>query len=409
MFLDIKNIKYAYESIANELNKKEYEFRVKIRKTLCPNWKIHKLRKHKWHTPGGVYVLNITSYYENITKNKKRYFTYYHCRKEEINIFKYKYDDALIKEYILRLHANCSYKNYDNLPFVYLQTIKYRMLKSDFNNYLTNQRTVLFENFKTQFNENNYQKLNIEVDDTYTKIQNKQTKNKICCRVIAIHPCTKNIKNSPKIMLVNLSNTNENEGKTSKEIIANRINNILESLNFNNKLVLIGDGARWMKTLKNQLNCDYVLDKFHIKLAIKKNFSMWKGSYKEHKKLFKTWKCSLKNKSWYAVFCDVFNEKSSKKDYEVIKNNFLKEMDWYVFNPEIKQRFVDFFKYIDANKNGIWNGDESLNKQSSYTEHFINHYLKTHIKKRYSVFSLATLKQKIEFNNLQKQCLTFFI
>lgn len=395
--------RFQYEDIAEDLNKKELKFRTIERYKTHPDWKIAKTRKHKWITPQGTYWLNITMYYI-VKNNKKKHFVYYHCDPEQIEFFKRKFEPSLINAYIDIYLNSQKMQMLSQFSPVSIQVVRYYINKLNVFENLMNQNKLLLENNIKLIKLKKESAINIEVDDTYTKIQHKQLKKKCCLRMFLVHQDVKTIKNNPSILVLKSKISNKETKNFDIKSLKNAIQNISSLLDYNmNNLTIFGDGARWMRTTKNCFNCKFILDKFHINRLINKTFNPWRGSTKETKDLFSSWKSPLENQTWYSVFKKLLTNKNYS-EYMLVKDIFLKQFKHINCSESMKRTVNDFFRYIDNNRTGIWNLDGILINKKSRTEMCINYFLKENFKKMYSLFSLKTILLKLIWSNNQKGC-----
>ncbi|WP_334199272.1 UPF0236 family transposase-like protein [Mycoplasma capricolum] len=135
------------------------------------------------------------------------------------------------------------------------------------------------------------------MDDLYINHQ-AEKKKKMRVREIIFHT-QKNNKLENVLNLFFTKNLDERLNEFNDlNFVFNTIKEITKQTKTTKKIVVNGDGARWIKKLAEKLNLDFSLDLFHIRKALNIAFGFNKFASKKNKKLFKTWYNKTFNLSW---------------------------------------------------------------------------------------------------------------
>ncbi|MDP4042919.1 Mbov_0401 family ICE element transposase-like protein [Mycoplasmopsis arginini] len=391
-------MKELYQQKVNEINKQEEDFRTNLRFKLHPNWKIARRLKRQWITFAGIFFLNLTMYeYIDQKTQKKIRITYYHNEKlRELSTSKY--DKDIIKF--------CIKNSLENIPDPrYLK--KYLPSKQLLNLYI--KKWKIQEQIEEKNREliseknNNFSKLNedifLEIDDLFIKHKQNFKLEKMRVREVILH--TKNCFQNRNILCMFFTkNINEKTTKNNDlNYVINKVKEQLESINLrDNNIIINGDGARWMYTISDSLNAIFNLDYFHIKKQINNTFSFNKFATKINKKYFKNWLSSKYKLPWNYLFAEAIDIRNFNYFYDIFEN-LNDEIPNKDLPFEIKKNIKTFWKYIISNARSIF--DNPTIKNSSYTEHFVYHTFKRHIKKPHARFGFKTIKMKIIYKNVQ--------
>ncbi|ENY68902.1 Hypothetical protein MAU_2800 [Metamycoplasma auris 15026] len=397
--LDTTNKLYANK--AKELNDIEEYFRNTLRKTIHPNWKIFRRETRKWITLGGIFLLNITMYETKDDEGRITRFTYYHDEKLK-QICNCKYDTDNLKLAVKFYLENSKIPSNLKQLLPSKQLLNYYLNKLKINEKLLDKNEEILNEIKCNFAKDN-EKIYLEMDDFY--IFHKSTKvKKMRVREVVAHT----LKSNKLSNVINIFFTKNLDDPTTKnndlEFIKNTINKELITSNYKQKLIVNGDGARWIKKLADKLNATYSLDLFHIQKALNDTFGTNKFVSKENKIYYKTYINKTLNKSWKNVFDEAI----------LLKNEELFRRLWYEFlsNPialkmptGISERARNFYKLISNNARAVFDNNEKL---KSYTEHFVYNSFKKHIRKEQSLFCFEHIKLKVLYRNIIKNQATLF-
>ncbi|VEU59606.1 Mbov_0401 family ICE element transposase-like protein [Mesomycoplasma neurolyticum] len=254
--------------------------------------------------------------------------------------------------------------------------------------------------------------LYMHIDDAYQDlIDENNKKSKFRTRAMYFHLVEKN--NKKKVfatsLLVNTSKTN-----TSKKFVDFTIKSIKkhikENYDLNLKLVIYGDGAKYMKTISKHLNAIYILDWFHVtKLLLK---TVGYGKYNtENKKYFDYFR-KISNITLYKKIKNLIRENDSKNAIFILKN-VVKKL-WNIKLNSIKKRNIPnkvleiykFIQYLIFNKKAL-NFYNQVMDIGSKTETMISHFIKKNTTKKFAIFSLDVFKKLIFLNQKNTKSVKF--
>ncbi|MBH8623029.1 hypothetical protein TS70_03880 [Spiroplasma sp. hyd1] len=217
------------------------------------------------------------------------------------------------------------------------------------------------------------------LDDTFTKIFKKHKKiDKNMVRLAYLHTGIDWQKSSKKrhflqnkrLLMVMSKNVNL-KMKEYRQLLKEFINNNYDLTG--KQLIVMGDGAEWIKKLAEYLKTDYVLDEFHLMAKVHHCFNFRRLGKDSKKEL------TVEETQKKAIYQDVYafvrkGEVNSILDY--LKPFLTKEMqDIYPFLKDKKDKVKDLIQYITTNT------EEIKNYQQEYyigcqTESQISHNVK---------------------------------
>ncbi|WP_373438813.1 Mbov_0401 family ICE element transposase-like protein [Metamycoplasma equirhinis] len=392
-----------YSEEAKKLNDFEKEFRTNTRMKLHPDWKIFRYVNRKWITFGGIFDLNLTMYEtkDKITNKIKR-FTYYHDEKLK-ELGNSKYDKDVIYFAIQCYLEGISKPNYLKEFLPSKQLVNYYINTFNLEQKIEAKNQEILNKNITNLNAQNGH-IFLEIDDLFIKCKSNQKCQKYRSREIIIH--SKNNKKLNNVIniffLKNLAEeTNENN---DLNFVIKTLKQNISVINSNKKLVVNGDGARWIRTISSNINAKYSLDLFHIKKLINDTFGYNKFASKENKIWFKNWISNKYNLHWKTLLELSISERNFQLFYEIYES-LINEII-HKKPPELIISNINlFYKYIIKNASGIF---EISNNFQSFTEHFVHYSFKKHIKKEQSLYCIKSLKMRIMFKNLIKGQATIF-
>ena len=232
----------------------------------------------------------------------------------------------------------------------------------------------------------------IEVDDCFGKIRNnKWAISKWKNRMIVIHNGKDKNGNYNKTILL------ESKAISSKNISIEELANIILSkiieLYQYKKLIVIGDGAKWMKHLSKLLNAEFVLDNFHWKKKAQDTLGYQK--YKTNNKIIFSKYEGIYNKSIYKIVVELIENCSFDSAIQFLNNfidNFSNEFSKSKMN-EIRK----LVRYLKSNKSGLIHFNEDW-YIGSRTEAFIATWIKRRTKAKNSLFGFDTFKFLLRLN-----------
>lgn len=224
----------------------------------------------------------------------------------------------------------------------------------------------------------------IEIDDCFGKIRNGQWQiSKWKNRMIVIHDGKDKNGNIDKIIL--LESKEIHDANYSIEELAKIIKLKINEYFKYEELILIGDGARWMKSLTKQLNCKFVLDLFHWKKLVQKTIG-----YKKYRTQNKIQFKHLKEKYGMTIYKYIVSLIENDKLNEAI--NTLKDVIKTTnLLPTKKEEIKYLINYLFRNKMGL-NHFHSKYYIGSRTESFVNNWIKRKTKIKYCVFGFEIFK-----------------
>lgn len=243
--------------------------------------------------------------------------------------------------------------------------------KSTISRIISKYKSVYETNFEEQTN--SFNNLYIDIDDTYTylKINNKAYKFK--CKLLHSYQHyikkDKHFVNEVKAILINKcyisSFTNSSwTNNQIKEILSKYYGDLNQ---FN--LIVSGDGARYIKTIANNLNANVAADQWHLINKIHLVFNIKNESkhdlFFHNKKLFRQIKTKYRNEIVKLI-------KETKIDEAIL---ILSEFK-YKFNFKVKE-INGLILYLKRNKRAIeiWS---NANYFGTYTETFVQQLVKSY-------------------------------
>lgn len=174
------------------------------------------------------------------------------------------------------------------------------------------------------------------------------------------------------------------------KIIKSKINQWYEY----KELIIIGDGARWMKHLAKLLNGHFILDHFHWKKLVQQVIG-----YKKYK---------TQNKIQFQHLKEKYGMTFYKYITSLIENNLIDEtiniLKQTVNNtnllPSKKMEIQKLANYLSRNKLSFHFGKNYY--IGSRTEAFVNNLIKQKWKIKYSIFAFDTFKLLLKSKENEK-------
>ena len=220
--------------------------------------------------------------------------------------------------------------------------------------------------------------LYLEIDDTYSKIRkNKTSIVKVRNRMIVAHAYDHKQK-FKKFILLETKDLNDPNLKI--EQLAHLIQNKIKSLFEYEKLIVIGDGACWIRKLAKLLNGKFSLDHFHWQSMLFKTLGYSKSNTR-NKKLFSFLKFKYRGQTLYKYLSNLILTNQLDLVFEELK--WLIKQEFINHNKKIE--ILNLIKYLKNNQNGLNNFDQ-LWYIGSRTEHFVQNCIKHIIKRKYCTF-----------------------
>ncbi|WP_337903428.1 Mbov_0401 family ICE element transposase-like protein [Mesomycoplasma ovipneumoniae] len=247
-------------------------------------------------------------------------------------------------------------------------------------------------NFKTLASNQNY--INLAVDDSFHRIVENKKNYKVKNRMLVLYLGKKNGKVYGKTNILEVRKVNS--AGFSIEQLAQIVKDVLSEVYKKNlKIIVYGDGAKWIKNLSKKLDGIYILDKFHLIKKLSDLVSL-KNNNSLNRFLFEQ-----KFPKLYQKLLDYFEQNQSDKVVlelrQIIKYLQTVLGKYPLLFSKIKQKIEEagqFLRYVISNLEAI-NQLFSFKTASSYTESFVASLIKFNTKIKYSTFSFDRY-----FNNL---------
>ncbi|WP_341513408.1 Mbov_0401 family ICE element transposase-like protein [Mesomycoplasma ovipneumoniae] len=247
-------------------------------------------------------------------------------------------------------------------------------------------------NFKTLASNQNY--INLAVDDSFHRVVENKKTCKIKNRMLVLYLGKKDGKVYGKTNILEVRKVNS--AGFSIDQLAQIVKDIIsEVYNKNLKIIVYGDGAKWIRTLSKKLDAIYILDKFHLikklsdLVSLKNNNSLNRFLFEE------------KFPKLYQKLLNYFEQNQSDKVVlelrQIIKYLQTVLGKYPLLFSKIKQKIEEagqFLRYVISNLEAI-KQLFSFKSASSYTESFVANLIKFNTKIKYSTFSFDRY-----FNNL---------
>ncbi|QLG43643.1 Mbov_0401 family ICE element transposase-like protein [Mesomycoplasma hyopneumoniae] len=252
--------------------------------------------------------------------------------------------------------------------------------------------TSYLENFHSLSVNQNY--INLAIDDSFHRIVENRKIYKVKNRMLVLYLGKQNGKVYGKTNILEVRKINS--AGFSIDQLAKVVKDILRDVYRKNlKIIVYGDGAKWIKTLSKKLGGIYILDKFHLIKKLSDLVSL-KNNNSLNRFLF-----SQKFPKLYQKLLKYFEENQSNKVVlelrQIIKYlEITLEKNFWLFS-KITQKIEEigeFLRYVISNMEAI-NQLFLFKNASSYTESFVASLVKFNTKIKYSTFSFDRY-----FNNL---------
>ncbi|WP_337903109.1 Mbov_0401 family ICE element transposase-like protein [Mesomycoplasma ovipneumoniae] len=252
--------------------------------------------------------------------------------------------------------------------------------------------TSYLENFQALSAGQNY--INLAVDDSFHRVVENKKTYKIKNRMLVLYLGKQNGKVYGKTNILEVRKVNS--AGFSIDQLAQIVKDIIRDIYKKNlKIIVYGDGAKWIRNLSKKLDAIYILDKFHLikklsdLVSLKNNNSLNRFLFEE------------KFPKLYQKLSDYFEQNQSDKVVlelrQIIKYLQTVLGKYPLLFSKIKQKIEEagqFLRYVISNLEAI-NQLFSFKSASSYTESFVASLIKFNTKIKYSTFSFDRY-----FNNL---------
>ncbi|MDW2870677.1 hypothetical protein R7V45_00820 [Mesomycoplasma ovipneumoniae] len=252
--------------------------------------------------------------------------------------------------------------------------------------------TGCLENFQALSAGQNY--INLAVDDSFHRIVENRKTYKVKNRMLVLYLGKKDGKVYGKTNILEVRKINS--AGFNIEQLAQIVKDIISEVYKKNlKIIVYGDGAKWIRNLSKKLDAIYILDKFHLIKKLSDLVSL-KNNNSLNRFLFEQ-----KFPKLYQKLLNYFEENQSEKVVlelrQIIKYLQSVSEKYPLLFSKIKQKIEEagqFLRYVISNLEAI-NQLFSFKSASSYTESFVANLIKFNTKIKYSTFSFGRY-----FNNL---------
>ncbi|MCN0158465.1 Mbov_0401 family ICE element transposase-like protein, partial [Mesomycoplasma ovipneumoniae] len=236
--------------------------------------------------------------------------------------------------------------------------------------------------------------INLAVDDSFHRVVENKKTYKVKNRMLVLYLGKQNGKVYGKTNILEVRKVNS--AGFSIDQLAEIVKDIIsEVYNKNLKIIVYGDGAKWIRNLSKRLDGIYILDKFHL---IKKlsNLVSLKNNNSLNRFLFEQ-----KFPKLYQKLLDYFEQNRSDKVVlelrQIIKYLQTVLAKYPLLFTKIRQKIEEvgqFLRYVISNIEAV-NQLFSFKSATSFTESFVAGLIKFNTKIKYSTFSFDRY-----FNNL---------
>ncbi len=254
-------------------------------------------------------------------------------------------------------------------------------------------------NFKTLASNQNY--INLAIDDSFHRVVENRKTYKVKNRMLVLYLGKKDGKVYGKTNILEVRKVNS-EGFSIDQLAQIVKDIISEVYNKNLKIIVYGDGAKWIRTLSKKLDAIYILDKFHLikklsdLVSLKNNNSLNRFLFEE------------KFPKLYQKLLNYFEQNQSDKVVlelrQIIKYLQTVLGKYPLLFSKIKQKIEEaghFLRYVISNLEAI-KQLFSFKSASSYTESFVASLIKFNTKIKYSSFSFDRYFNNLKLNHLIK-------
>ncbi|WP_434337202.1 Mbov_0401 family ICE element transposase-like protein [Mesomycoplasma conjunctivae] len=248
------------------------------------------------------------------------------------------------------------------------------------------------------------------VDDAFNKVRyGTKTPISTCTRMMVLYLLDDKKKIVGKTNILEIKKIREIKNKPTvlAQIVLKTIQNVYKK---KLKIVIFGDGAKWIKNLAKSLNAKYILDKYHLVkkasdlVSFKNNNSLNKKlfSINNQPKIYWILKDLLEKQSLFEVI--FFMQSIQKNLKEFWKNNLYDSTRILKKINEIGK----FIHYVKFNYEAIQNVYSNLNTGSN-TESLMAHLIKKNTKFKRVIFSEKRFKNNLVIHHFVQDVNLFLI
>ncbi|AWX69424.1 Mbov_0401 family ICE element transposase-like protein [[Mycoplasma] anseris] len=363
---------FEIKSYIKEIEKLDEEYR-NSDKRKNNGWKIHSYVIRKIKIRQGVLNVKLTKYKKFINGRYKTYiFNDFYLLHNNFN----KQIDANYINQITSEYLNgASYRQLEN---------KYKVSRTTILNYIKNNINKVsapYSNLKKYNNLKNGDVLYISVDDTYLKYkQGRNTVRKTKCRVANFW-----MRNKKGQMI----NTNHlilfyhSKYLIKTSIYASEINNVIYHFYKQNlKIIILGDGAKWIKKLANLLGAKNILCRFHLYAKLRVIFNNSTETKKDLISLYNDTGIHLRQTIYQYL-----HDYKIKEIVKLISQNY--NLIFHYLGENKAKLLHNFSIYLNRNRLGILEiKDDNEIYNGNNAEPFISHLIKRKTKHSWSIYSI---------------------
>lgn len=378
---------FILKSIEEKILKEDLEFKNSAER-LKNKIYIHGKVKRKIILEQGALIISLTKY-SQIINNKRRIFT---IQNEFLSYNKNQKIDKSIKKKAIKMYLNGASSSEVSFAFNKIFS-PWTIFKID-KNILKNDDDLSQKNdFKEIAKDKKY--LYIDMDDCWIRTKNNDRKVDMKrFRMITFHLGFDNEKNKKiiaKLTILESRFNHENNYKNTDEWV-DFLRKIIEEYYGNHlKILVYGDGAKWIKKIALKLKAKYFLDKFHIIFNGFKVLGYSLKQYKNNYNFFHQYE-QIVGFKFYPIFKKFINNFQINEAINFLKNLIKSNMNI----PHSK--VLEIIKLINYLKNNWLNNqfkNDILGYIGSHTEAWISHIVKHKTTRKFTSFSSKTINEII--------------
>ncbi|MEA4162630.1 Mbov_0401 family ICE element transposase-like protein [Mycoplasma sp. 4404] len=350
-------------------------------------WFVHSKVRRKLITEFGILEVFITKYYKFVNGKKiVSQFENDYLRENKRQRVSIQLKEKIVNQYLREFSAKNIveyFKNTFSKGSVFLTIKKLRnQIKPVIHKELAKDKEVVYINADDSFLKTRIQKRTIETQNIRSIMLHlgKDENSKILGKhsILEITPAIGK-KNAKKDM------------KSWSIYIKDKIKEVYGKDNM--KILVSGDGAKWIKSLAQHLNADYIIDHYHL---MKKGYETLFCNTKTYKRNLDELRPIEKilNINFYKTYKQYTDKFELDKSLELVKqiqkyNHLLSER---------KQKELRSLA-IYLKNNSIATNKDNKYYIGSHAETWISHVVKRYTTRKFTIFSIDTLKKIWLFNS----------
>ncbi|WGI36525.1 Mbov_0401 family ICE element transposase-like protein [Mesomycoplasma lagogenitalium] len=380
---DDLNNSYWLKSMKEKIEKEDEEYRLKgeYRKE---KWRVQKKIERKLKTIFGLLVFKITKY-QRINEDGKIE------TKQFENDFLLKNRNYQIEVDLQKLLVNWVIKGISATElaskFDVSRTYIINLVK-------TKAEQVKEKNFIEESKDKNI--LYINLDDTFLSLKKNNRKMKFKHRMLVISTGLNEKREMKNLSLIIEDRAQRQKCHSVKELIEITKNVIKEKYgNKNFKILVMGDGASWIKRIAKGLDATYITDIYHILANGNKVLGYYWNKYKSNKEELKKAERKL-NIKFMKEYKKLVLEFKFQEVIELLEN--ILSNAGALLSEQKTTQIKKLINYLIKNDLKTENYLPKNGYQGTHTEISVSHYLKKFIIKRFSTFSQKTARAILKLN-----------